>query len=151
MSHPIVRPDSLRPGYIHGLGTSLVTVVTGHMGYDMLGKEVGWKLICVYLHVCYPKTLQHAEERVGCLKAVGSVSNCSAVGCYFSLQPAARCVVTIDRQTLNDSPAFPSLCLPFISPSLSPAIGQHLHLSLCVFQSLIMKFITVTDRRVTPV
>lgn len=138
MSHPIVRPDSLRPGYIHSLETSLVTVVTGHTGYDILEKEVGWKLtfICDNTHFHNCKTLRLAEEYVGCLKAVGSVYNCSAVGCYFSLQPAGRCVVTIDRQTLNDSPAFLSLCLPFISPSLfPPAIGPHLHLFLSVFHN----------------
>ena len=41
MSHPIVRTDSLRPGYVRGPRTSLVTVVTGHRGYDKPEKEVG--------------------------------------------------------------------------------------------------------------
>lgn len=157
MTHPIVRLDSLQPRYSHRLGTSLVTVVTGHTSYDMLEKEVGRKLICLYLHVCYNtyfhnwKPLRHAEEYLGCLKAVGSAYNCPAVGCYFSLQPAGRCIVTIDRQTLNDSPAFLSLCLSFLSPFFSPLPSASISISLCVFQGLIMKFITVTDRRVTPV
>lgn len=86
MSHPIVRTDSLQPGCIRSPGTPSVTVVTGHTGYDMLEKEVGWKLVCFYLHVCSNnwKTLGQAEEYVGCLKAVGSVYNCSAVISVFS-------------------------------------------------------------------
>lgn len=162
MSHPIMHPDSVRPGYNPSLRTSLVTVVTGHTGYYTLEEEVEWKLICLYLYVLYNKhfqktlTLRHGKEYVGyawCPKAVGSIYNCSVVGCYFSIWPTGICIVSIDRQTLNDSSAFLSLCLSvslflsmtllriFISPSLS----------LSVFQGLIMKFITVTDRRVTPV
>ena len=57
MSHPIVRTDSLRPGYIRGPRTSLVTVVTGHRGYDKSEKEVGWKLVRLYLHECYNKKI----------------------------------------------------------------------------------------------
>lgn len=81
MSHPIVRTDSLQPGYISSPRTSSVTVVTGHTGYDTQEKEVDWKLACLYLHVCSInwKIRREDEEYVGCPKAVGSVSNCSAV------------------------------------------------------------------------
>lgn len=140
MSHPIMHPDSVWPGYNPSLRTSLVTVVTGHTGYYTLEEEVEWKLICLYLYVLYNKhfqktlTLRHGKEYVGyawCLKAVGSIYNCSVVGCYFSIWPTGICIVSIDRQTLNDSSAFLSLCLSSLPPSLHD-IAQNLHLSLAL-------------------
>lgn len=67
MSHPIVHTDSLQPGYIHSPKTSLVTVVTGHTSCDIMGEEVGWKLI----HVCpdYWKTMRAGRRICGLAKS----------------------------------------------------------------------------------
>lgn len=72
MNHPVVRTESLQPRHICSPGASSVAVVIGHMGNEMLGKEVGWKLTCVYLHACSNnwKTMREAEEYVDCPKAV---------------------------------------------------------------------------------
>lgn len=140
MSHPIMHPDSLWPGYNPSLRTSLVTVVTGHTGYNTLEEELEWKLICLYLYALYNKhfqktlTLRHGKEYVGyawCPKALGSIYNCSVVGCYFSIWPTGIYTVSIDRQTLNDSSTF-----LFSLPLSLHDIAQNLHLSLALSLSV---------------
>lgn len=69
----------------------------------------------VETHTCMSRLLEDDEGEVGegasmgWPKAVGSVSNCSAV--ILSLQPAGSCVVTTDRQSPEWQPC--SLSLSF--------------------------------------
>lgn len=112
MSHPITLPDSVRPR-MHpkpALGGA-DDGGFGHRGYRARGlppeREVGSESPRSRVRTSHASALKTARRRVGCLKAAGSVYNCSAVGGYFGIQPAGRCTVSIDRQTLNDSPACP--------------------------------------------
>lgn len=72
----------------------------------------------VETHTCMSRLLEDDEGEVGegasmgWPKAVGSVSNCSAV--ILSLQPAGSCVVTTDRQSPEWQPCSLSFFLLFL-------------------------------------
>lgn len=143
VTHPIVCPESLWFGYVHSLGTPLVTVVTRANDSQRTGEQSLHVLIYIYVRISYiyivriwsTKKRMHAERYVGCLKAAGSVHNCSAailaVISVLSLRGDVLSALT-DRPWLT---ALPSSFLS-LSPSLSlpPAVGQCLYLPLCVPQ-----------------